>query len=205
MRSQLRFVMHPDDERDFISEVLHDDAVVLINGPRWKSSEPEVHRNLDSVGRYCIIWSQKDLATLESEFIPDCNDWYCRSEDATIQFLRSRSNGSVISEGRLAIKTSSEQNDVVRAVEKRYRSLRAFVKKRYRNGMLQWRNPNFSQGPVADGRSANPSEADKALWIGPAAVHWLQGEPTTRKVKQDFEAPVEAVVKIEGRAKLPGS
>jgi hypothetical protein len=111
----------------------------------------------------------------------------------------------VIAEGRLAINTSSEQNDVVRAVEKRYRSLRAFVKKRYRNGMLQWRNPDCPKGPEADGRSANPSKADNALWIGPAAVHWLQEEPTMRKVKQDFDAPVEAVRTIERRAKLPGS
>ena len=205
MRSQLRFVMHPDDERAFISEVLHDDAVVLINGPRWKSSEPKGHRSLESLGWYCIIWSKNDLATLDSEFIPECNDWYCRSEGATIQFLRSRSNGSVISEGRLAISTSSERNDVVRAVEKRYRNLRAFVKKRYRNGILQWRNPNLTQGPAADGRSANPSKADNALWIGPAAVDWLQEDPTMRKVKQDFEAPVEAVLTLDGRVKLPGS
>lgn len=129
MRSQLRFVMHPDDERDFISEVLHDDAVVLIDGPRWKSSEPKGHRSLESTGWYCIIWSKKDLPRLDSEFIPECNDWYCRSEGATIQFLRSRSNESVIVEGRLAISTSSERNDVAGAVEQRYRSLRTFVKK----------------------------------------------------------------------------
>jgi hypothetical protein len=110
----------------------------------------------------------------------------------------------VIAEGRLAISTSSERNDAVRAVEKRYRSLRAFMKKRYRNGMLQWRNPNFSLDPVG-GQSANPSKADNALWIGPAAVHWLQEEPTMRTVKQDFDAPVEAVMTLNGRAKLPGS
>jgi hypothetical protein len=66
MRSQLRFVMHPDDERDFISEVLHDDAVVLINGPRWKSSEPEGHRS--------YAWRPETLSApsdLREEAIPE--------------------------------------------------------------------------------------------------------------------------------------
>jgi hypothetical protein len=197
--------MHSDDERDFISEVLCDDAVVLINGPRWESSEPEVHRSLDSIGWYCIIWSRKDLARLDSEFIPECNDWYCRAEGATIQFLRSRCTGSVLAEGRLAISTSSEPSEAVRAVEQRYRSLRTFVKKRYRNGMMQWRNPSFPRSPAAAGRSANPSKTDNSLWIGPAAIKWLQEEPTMRKVKQEFAAPVEAELTPEARVGRPKS
>ena len=79
------------------------------------------------------------------------------------------------------------------------------MKKRYRNGVLQWWNPDFPQGPAVGGQSANPSKIDNALWIGPAAVHWLQEEPTVRKVKQDFNAPVEAVMALEPRVELPGS
>ena len=196
MRSQLRFVMHHTDEADFISEVLRDCAVVLINGPRWKSSEPETHRSLDPIGSYCIIWSTKDLARLDSEFIPKCSDWYCRSEEATIQFLRSRSNGSMLAEGRLAINTSSEAAAVARSVEKRYRSLRSFVKKRYRNGILRWQNPSLDQGSAAGAQSAIPSKADNALWVGPAAFEWLQEAPMMRRVKQEFAAPVEAVLTL---------
>jgi hypothetical protein len=147
MRSQLRFVMHLDDERDFVSEILRDEAVVLINGPRWESSRPEVHRSLDSLDRYCIIWSRKDLVQLDAEFIPQCNDWYCQSEGATIQFLRSHRKESVIREGRLAVGSNSEPPEVARAVEQRYRQLRTFVQKRYRNGMLRWRNPCLPREP----------------------------------------------------------
>jgi hypothetical protein len=203
MRSQLRFVMHLEDEREFISEVVREDAVVLINGPRWKSNEPEVHHSLDSIDWYCIIWSRKDLAKLDAEFIPKCNDWYCRSEGATIQFLRSRNNGSVLIEGRLAISTDSEPSEVARAVEKRYRSLRSFVKKRYRNGMLQWRSRSFPESPAAVGRSSNPGKTDNSLWIGPSAAQWLRQDPMMRKVKQDFSAPVEAELTLDAREEPP--
>ena len=130
---------------------------------------------------------------------------FALQDGATIQFLRSRISGSMLAEGRLAISTNSEANDVVRAVEQHYRSLRTFVKKRCRNGMLQWRNPSFPESSAADGRSANPGKADDVLWIGPAAVQWLREEPTMRKVKQEFAAPVEAVLTLEARLKLPKS
>ena len=40
MRSQLRFVMHPYDEAALMTELLRDPAVLLIDGPRWKSATP---------------------------------------------------------------------------------------------------------------------------------------------------------------------
>jgi hypothetical protein len=122
------------------------------------------HRSLDSLDRYCIIWSRKDLVQLDAEFVPQCNDWYCQSEGATIQFLRSHRKEPVILEGRLAVGSNSEPPEVARAVEQRYRQLRTFVQKRYRNRMLRWRNPCFSENPAAVGRSSNPARPGVGGW-----------------------------------------
>ena len=107
VRSQLRFVMHPDDDAAIMAELLRDAAVLLVDGPRWKTATPPTTRNVSAVGNYCIIWSPEDLPELAAEFIPTCNDWYCRAEYATIQFLRSKIIETVIHEGRLAISTGS--------------------------------------------------------------------------------------------------
>lgn len=67
MNSQLRFVMHPDDEREFAAQVLADPAVLLIDGPRWKAAAPETFRTLDAIrGSYCILWSPDDQAALDA-------------------------------------------------------------------------------------------------------------------------------------------
>lgn len=55
MKSSIRFVMHPDDEAALISELIRDPAVLLVNGPRWKSAAPPTTRNVSAVGPYCII------------------------------------------------------------------------------------------------------------------------------------------------------
>jgi hypothetical protein len=191
MRSQVRFAMHPQDEADFVSEVLCDPAVVLINGPRWKTPMPELHRSLAEIDdNYCIIWSKNDGAELDAEFMPACDDWYCRSEGATIQFLRSHLAESVLIEGRLAVGTNATQPLVAEAVERRYHKFRTFIRKRYTNSVLRWRNPRLPEAPKAPGRSANPSKPDATLWIGPVALKWLR-EDGQRRVKQCAEGFVE--------------
>ena len=79
--------MHPLDEAALIRELLRDPAIVLIDGSRWKSATPPTTRNVSAIGRYCLIWSPEDLAELAADFIPTCNDWYCRAEHATISIL----------------------------------------------------------------------------------------------------------------------
>lgn len=191
MRSQLRFVMHPDDEQVFVAEVLREKSVVLIDGPRWPTQSPEPHHSLESVGWYCILWSTTDAPKLHAEFIPSCGDWYCRSEGATIQFLRSQLLGSVLTEGRLAVATDEEDPDIARCVERRYRDLSRFIKKTYRNRTLRWFNPTAPAHPKTPGRSANPSDPDLSLWVGPFALQWLADDPG-RCVKQDKGAVVFA-------------
>ena len=197
MRSQLRFVMHPLDEAPFIAALLADTSVQLIDGPRWPEQLPVTTRNLAQIKRsYCIIWSPQDRASLSARFIPTCNDWYCGSEQVTIQFLRSEIRGSVITEGRIAVSTNELTPEEAAGVEKRFKALLRFIKKQHRNKVLSWCNPHVPLVPVAaiaqegEKRSPNPSSPDASCWIGPHAMQWLAQDPA-HCAKQAFNARVE--------------
>jgi hypothetical protein len=193
MRSQLRFVMHPDDDSALVTELLRDSAVLLVDGPRWKTATPPTTQNVSAVVRYCIIWSPEDVPELPAEFIPTCNDWYCRAECATIQFLRCEIAGTVITEGRLAISTGPAHKTTAANVERRYRLLRRTIQKPYLNSVVRWRNPKVPEAPAGPSRSANPSKPDPSLWVGPAAISWLAGDPA-RCIKQFLASYVEGLV-----------
>lgn len=194
MNSQLRFVMHPQDEREFVAQVLADPAVCLIDGPRWKTAAPETFRTLDAIrGSYCILWSPEDRPTLQARYIPSCDDWYCESEGATIQFLRSEAfAGGVLTEGRIAVGTRDASPDEARGVEKRYKALGRFIRKHYTNAVVCWCNPSLPFGPAVPGRSANPGKPDAQVWVGPHALQWLRADAQQRRVKQSCNAVVEA-------------
>lgn len=192
MRSQLRFVMHPDDESEFAARVLSDDSVCLIDGPRWKSSTPETFRSLDGIARsYCIIWSKQDRAVLSARCVSACDDWYCESESVTIQFLRSQTVGDVVTEGRIAVSTADAGDEEARGVERRFRTLVRFIKTHYANAAVHWINPGLPIAPARPGRSANPSKPDPQVWIGPHAVRWLR-QDKNRCIKQSPNSAVEA-------------
>ena len=184
--------MHPDDERDFVAQVLSDESVRLVDGPRWKSSTPETYRSLDGItGSYCIIWSIQDRVTLSARHIPTCNDWYCDSESATIQFLRSQPYGPMITEGRIAIGTNNMDENAAKRIEQRFKTLAKFVKKHYVNSVVHWCNPTVPFAHAAPGRSANPSKPDAQVWIGPHALRWLR-QDHGHHIKQFKNAVVEA-------------
>lgn len=197
MRSQVRFVMHPADERDFEQVLVSDGSVCFIAGPRWKTETPKTSRSLaDIEDHYCLIWSTSDIAELKSEYIPACNDWYCRSEDATIQFLRSEMDQMVITEGRIAVATNPKHAFLassVKRLEKRYSNLRKYLRKNYSNSILQWRNPVAPYAPAGPNRSANPSKPDPQVWVGPNALRWLRERPD-RTIKPMRQSIVEAVL-----------
>jgi len=190
MRSTLRFVMHPEDEQSVVAELFRDPSVVLVDGPRWKSSKPNTTRELASVGNYCIIWSPDDLPELEARFVPTCNDWYCESEHSTIQFLRSSLHGSVLTDGRLAISTEGATTHAGSGVERRFKRLRKFVKKTFANSVVCWQNMNTPATPASPSNSANPSKPDTSFWVGPVAMTWLRADPC-RCVKVAAASPVE--------------
>jgi hypothetical protein len=131
MRSQIRFVMHPADERDFEELLTSDESIRFIAGPRWKTETPKTSRSLADIhDDYCIIWATSDTPNLKAEYIPSCDDWYCRSEYATIQFLRSEmDDDGVITEGRIAVSTIPNGDfpaSSVKSLEKRYGNLRKY-------------------------------------------------------------------------------
>lgn len=193
MRSQLRFVMHPQDEAALVAELLRDPAVRLVNGPRWPSAEPPTTRDISTIGDYCIIWSPDDLPVLAADFIPACNDWYCRAEDATLQFLRCSITGAVITDGRLAISTGPAKDKTAAGVERRYKRLCRAIKATYLNSVVQWRNPDLPEAPAGPSRSANPSAPDRSLWVGPAAMSWLASDPA-RRIKNALTSRVEGTL-----------
>ncbi|HEX8913371.1 MAG TPA: hypothetical protein VF796_13505 [Humisphaera sp.] len=196
MRSQVRFAMHPADEREFEQLLVADESIRFIAGPRWRSETPASSRSLADVDNYCIVWSTGDIAKLEAEYMPSCDDWYCRSEYATVQFLRSELVGTVITEGRIAVATGPRSGfpvSSVKRLERRYGDLRKFIRKRYSNSIIQWRNPTAPYAPAGPNRSANPSKPDPQVWVGPHALQWLR-EGSDRRLKQVRQGIIEAVL-----------
>ena len=185
--------MHPEDELEFEAQILADQSVQLVDGPRWKTKSPEGFRKLSEItGDYCIIWSASDLPHLTARHIKACNDWYCDSEYATIQFLRSQIQESIITEGRIAISTTENQSSS-NGVELRYKSLRKFVKKHFTNSIIQWFNPQLPIAPASSKRSANPSKPDPQVWVGPSSMRWLEAD-SERRIKQQLNSVVEATI-----------
>jgi hypothetical protein len=196
MNSQICFAMHPADELEFEEVLLGDKSIQFISGPRWENKIPSTSRSLRDIESYCIVWSTSDIATLNADYIPSCNDWYCRSEHATIQFLRSEMNDLVITEGRIAVSTRECEGfpqSSVQQLEKRFRKLRNYIKKTYQNSVVQWQNPTLPYGPSQRKSSANPSAPDPRIWVGPHALAWLRQNPH-RRIKQSLHCFVEAVL-----------
>jgi len=193
MRSQVRFVMHPDDEAAFVEVLLRDPKVVLVDNTIWQTRQPPVSRDLSHLGRHCLIWSPDDLAELPADFNPAINAWTCRAEFATIQLLRSQAVGNVITEGRLAISLDEAQLSTAAAVEQRYKLARRIIQKAYKNSVVRWRNPTLPVTPARAASAANPSPPDPSLWVGPAAMAWL-ADGADRRVKQDLTLHVEGMI-----------
>ncbi|WP_412065938.1 hypothetical protein [Rhizobium sp. SYY.PMSO] len=192
LNSQVRLIQHPEDEREFANAVLAEDAVRLINGPRWSTEEPQTFRSISAIaGNYCIIWSPQDRAKLSARYIPAQNDWYCDAEMVTIQFLRSQLIASTIIEGRIAISTTHAEAAEAKGVERRFKALSRFIKKRYLNSVLCWYSPDNPIGPATSERTANPSAPDSHVWVGPHALHWLN-QNRNRHVKQFMTSTVHA-------------
>ncbi len=190
--------MHPEDEKEFEAQLLADESVLLVDGPRWKTESPKNERSLSKIeGRYCIIWSKADIKDLKSRYIEQSDDWYCDSEYATIQFLRSELSGSVLTECRIAISTTCDHADFLESqakqVDARFKLLRKFIKKEYCNSIVQWCNPRLPIAPSSKNRSANPGKPDLQVWVSPNALEWMR-ENGDRRIKQTSTAFVEGTL-----------
>lgn len=175
MRSQLRFIMHPDDERDFVAHILSDDRVFLIDEHSNDPAGPPLLRSIEPVaGSLCSIVLRPAGG--------GANDTSAAS--GKIQFSRSQIVGPLITEGRIAIGTTAGSEEAA-WVERQYKALSKFIKARYTNSILRWYNPNLPFGPGEPGRSANPGKPDPQVWVGPSVRGWLAENPE-RRIKQHW-------------------
>jgi hypothetical protein len=142
--------MHPDDEAALMAKLLQDQSVLLIDGPRWTSPIPQTTRDISTIGSYCVIWNPNDLQQLPVDYIEAGNDWYCRGEYATIQLLRCKIVGAILTDGRLAIATRLE-HAAAADVERRYKFLRRVIKTSYHNSVVRWSNPYLEAGKGGPG------------------------------------------------------
>lgn len=186
--------MHPEDEQALAAELLRDPSIRFVDGPRWKQARPIPSRELSEVGHYCIVWSVDDLPKLAADFIPSCNDWYCRSEHSTIQFLRSSLEGNVLTDGRFSVSTEGAKAAAAESIERRFKAVRRFLKKSYLSSVVQWANVNVPFAPATASRSANPSKPDSSFWVGPSAAKWLR-EDSVRCIQTTPGAPVQGKLK----------
>jgi hypothetical protein len=192
VKSQVRFVMHPDDEAALIKELLSDQSVLLIEDPR---EYPTVPPDVSVLSDIWIIWVPEDLQQLPADYIEDCKGWYCRGEYATIQFWKSKIVDTVITEGRFAIMTRPEQVAAVN-VGRRYEFLRRAIKRSYSNSVVWWHNTH--PGPYPKGwEPTKSSKPDSSVWVGPAAMGWL-AEDASRRIKQFLTGHVEGTVDRPG-------
>jgi hypothetical protein len=201
MSSQIRFVMHPDDEKAFVAALVAEEGVHLIDGPRWKSQVPRLARSIEEIsGDHCIVWCGSDGAPLQARLVEASGHWYCTSEQTTLQFLRSCMEDDLITEGRLALGDRSDdaESPADKLVLRRFHRLRDRIRKTYTNKLARWSNPGLPFRPAGPGRFANPSPPDAQLWIGPGAIAWLRERPG-RSIRQDLYMRVEAVIDADAR------
>lgn len=187
MRSQVRFVMHPADEADFVRTITGETGTILVDGPKWSSEQPPIVSDAARAGNYLIIWNPKETPPLKGTH--HCNKkeewWYCENEYQTIQFLRSgfQYGEPFLFEGRIAIATTDPEKVLydeasAPSVERRFKTLSRFIKKSYTNGVIIWQNPSLPRSKT------NPLTPAKDVWVGPHALRWLQEEPKGRWIQQ---------------------
>ena len=197
MKSQIRFVMHPNDEADFFSKCLASSDIFLIDGPRWQAPNPKVHQSLADInGNYCIVWSNQDADRLQSRYVHECGDWYCDSEFLTIQFLRSQLIDQVLTEGHLAVSTSGANEAQTKALSQRFKLYSSYLKREYSNAIIEWFNPNLPESSLGLNVSANPTKPDLQVWVGPHARNWML-QDARHRIKQFRSSVVEARLVIQ--------
>lgn len=188
MRSDVRFVMHPDDEAEFVAKVTSEPDVVFVKGPKWSQPRPQIANDTRSAGNYLMIWHPSETPELTGTHYrkEETEWWYCNNEFSTIQFIRSgfHSEEPFLLEGRIAVCITSKEmafydQPSAASIERRFKSLRRFIKKIYTNKTLIWQNLSCPRSKT------NPGKPDPCVWIGPNALQWLNQMPRNRFVK-DF-------------------
>lgn len=187
MRSEFCFVMHPEDEVDFVQFVTSEQGVVFVDGPKWDQPRPPFCSDIEKAGNYLMIWNSSETTGLTANHHQKEKSewWYCNNEHLTIQFLRSgfQFDEPFLFEGRIAVCTTSKEKTVyapssAEQIERRFKNLRKHLKKTYRNSTLIWQNTSLPRSET------NPSKPAPNVWIGPHALQWLEEQPKERWVQQ---------------------
>jgi hypothetical protein len=187
MRSQVRFVMHPDDEPAFVQVVTTEVGTVFVDGTNWPTPRPPITNDLQTAGNYLMIWNPHQTPKLTATHFRNEDEewWNCKNEFVTIQFLRSgfQYGEPFLFEGSIAVGTTDMDKSFFHepsapAVEERFKALRKFIKKAYTNKAIIW------QSMSAPRSNTIPHRPDASLWVGPRALIWLGEKPKKRWVQQ---------------------
>ncbi len=142
MRSEVTTLMSPKDEENFLEFVFQNPDVYLI--PKVRNPTPKVRglRSLEGVAStHCMLWNKEILSNPEVEYISSCNDYYLRSDESLIQFLRSPIKDRRITNGRIALATGwkgapdTDPNTAPR-VTAWYKSLRKWIQSNFLNSFV---------------------------------------------------------------------
>jgi hypothetical protein len=182
MRSQITFVMHPDDEANFIGFVSAEPGTAFVDGPNWSAPQPPIVTNIERASRYLMIWNPSETPKLKGAHHrkDDVEWWYCENEFLTIQLLRSgfQCDKPYLLEGRIAIQTTKLHEPSAPAIETRFKRLRNFIKKSFTNNVIIWQNTEAPRSRT------NPIKPRASQWVGPFAMVWLRQAPNERWAQQ---------------------
>ena len=170
MRSQVVTLMAPEDEAAFLAFAFERPTVYLIPGVRHPTAEVPRTREVAGVtSSNCALWDQALLPKPEVEYIPSCDDYYLRSDDRLIQFLRSPVETGSIGVGRIALATE------VPSMAAWFKTLARWIQKHFSNALI-----------YASDFKPDVGSRERTVWAGPHAI-----ELSKRGVKLKHSGPPE--------------
>lgn len=151
--------MAPEDEAAFLEVLFARPSAYVIPEVRNPTQDVPHKRDLSAVSSLnCMLWDQKILRKPEVEHIPSCNDYYLRSDELLLQYLRSPVKPDSIGAGRLAI--ASEH----RALGAWFTELQRWIKARFKNTFV-----------YASSYKPEVGSRERMVWVGPGAIERSRG------------------------------
>jgi hypothetical protein len=165
VRSQIVTIMAPDDEAAFLRFVFERPTTHLI--PEVRNPTREVPRTRDVHGKrslHCMLWDEAILPEPVVEHVPSCKDYYLRSEESLIQFLRSPVARDTLSAGRIALATgwrggTDTDPKTARAMTLWYNTLARWIKSNFENSFV-----------YASDFKPEVGSRERMVWVGPRAI-----------------------------------
>jgi len=106
--------------------------------------------------------------------------WFFRCGEESIQLLFSTQYDSILTEGRIAIRTDKRTNDDVSVCENTYKKMRSWIKKRYSN-------KTFCYNAKTQTRDIGETQLNNRWWVSPAVEALSRsGEIILKQSKNSF-------------------